>query len=67
MVKPLLITSLLLTLLGLMLPVNAQRTGPGCGPTDGWCQPGMGGQSPYGRICTRDRAGRLSILLAKVI
>ncbi len=44
-------------LLAIALPLNAQ--GPGCGPTDGYCQRGTGGQ--YGRVCTRDRNSRLSL------
>lgn len=49
-------------LLGIALPLNAQvQVGPGCGRTDGNCLRGIGGQNPYGRVCTNQAGGRLSL------
>lgn len=58
MFKNFMTSAFLLTIMA--LPTQAQ-VGPGCGPSDGNCQPGTGGQNPYGRICTHQRNGRLSM------
>ncbi|GBF81540.1 SH3 domain-containing protein [Aphanothece sacrum] len=45
-----------------ILPLKAQvQVGPGCGRTDGYCRRGTGGENPYGRVCTNQRDGRLSM------
>ena len=54
MFKTLLTTSVLLAMIAIPLPTSAQ-VGPGCGPSDGWCQRGTGGRNPYARICTHQR------------
>jgi hypothetical protein len=58
MLKTFITSAVLLTLT--TLPTQAQF-GPACGPSDGNCQPRSGGQNPYGRICTHQRNGRLSM------
>ncbi|MEA5511578.1 SH3 domain-containing protein [Crocosphaera sp. UHCC 0190] len=58
MLKTLITSAILLSLA--VLPSQAQF-GPACGPSDGACRPGTGGENPYGRVCTNQRNGRLSM------